>query len=52
MELPAHPEPNDDDPDQAPARRPTLGTRIAIAILVALVAVVILLHLTGVMGPS
>ena len=52
MDLPSHPE-ADDAPD-VPAEGPTAsrGARILVGAVIAVVAVVILLHLTGVVGPG
>jgi hypothetical protein len=53
MDLPTHPESDDSDPDQAPPGGTTSwATRLAIAVLITAVAVIILLHLTGVVGPA
>jgi hypothetical protein len=52
MDLPPHPE-ADDPPagnDEVPAG--TRTTRLVVALLGALVAVILILHLTGVMGPA
>jgi hypothetical protein len=51
-DLPAHPDTNEDDPDVTAAGRTTSGGRRVAAILatVAVVALVIVLHLTGVVG--
>jgi hypothetical protein len=53
MDLPTHPESDDSDPDRAPSGATTSwATRVAIAVLIAAVAVIVLLHLTGVVGPA
>jgi hypothetical protein len=51
VQLPSHPDA--DDTGSAPERRPQTSwvARIVIGIIVAAVLVVILLHLTGVVGP-
>ena len=52
MELPPHPESEDTGPDQKPATTVGWGTRIVIAVVIALVAAIVILHLTGVVGPG
>lgn len=52
MELPPHPESEDTGPSQKPATAVGWGTRIVIALVVALVAAIVILHLTGVVGPG
>jgi hypothetical protein len=49
MELPAHPQ-RDDDQESATAISWTAV--VVIAIVFALVAVVVILHLTGIVGPA
>ena len=52
MELPSHPE-TDDSADRPPgSAAATWATRLVIAVIVALVAAMVLLHLTGVVGPG
>ena len=52
MDLPSHPDADDsvDSPDGD--RRPSWGGRIVVGAIIALVVVVLLLHLTGVVGPG
>jgi len=52
MELPHHRE--TEDPDAAPRRDSEMswGGRLVVGVLVTLIVVVILLHLTGVVGPG
>jgi hypothetical protein len=53
-DLPRHPDAHDDmdaDPSRPAAKRPWL-IYVAIAIAVALFVVMIVLHLTGVVGPE
>ena len=52
MELPHHRE--TEGPDAAPRRDSEIswGGRIVVGVLVTLIVVVILLHLTGVVGPG
>ena len=52
MDLPSHPEA--DDAADVPAERTTVswGARILVGAVIAVVAVIILLHLTGVVGPG
>jgi hypothetical protein len=49
MELPAHPE-QDDDP--GPASTTNWATALVIAVVVALLAALVILHLTGIVGPA
>jgi hypothetical protein len=55
MDLPSHPDADDADTDistqRSGGRRRTTGTMIALWALGAVVVVVIVLHLTGVVGP-
>ena len=52
MDLPSHPEA--DDAPELPPEGPTVsrGARILVGAVIAVVAVIILLHLTGVVGPG
>jgi hypothetical protein len=52
MELPSHPDA--DDSTDAPDRgaRPSWAGRIVVGAIIAVVVVVLLLHLTGVVGPG
>jgi hypothetical protein len=50
MDLPSHPE-SDEDPGPAPRGGSRAGT-LVVAALLALVALIVILHLTGVMGPG
>ena len=52
MELPSHPESEDPTPHRPEPGDRTVVTRIFIAVVVALIALVIILHLTGVVGPG
>ena len=49
MELPAHPEQDD---DRESATTINWATVLVITIVVALVAVLVVLHLTGIVGPA
>jgi hypothetical protein len=49
MELPAHPERDD---DQESATTTNWGTVLAIAVVFALAATLVILHLTGIVGPA
>lgn len=54
MELPTHPE-ADDPPASGPSPSPSPSSRwsrVLVGVLLGLVAVVVLLHLTGVVGPG
>ena len=50
MDLPSHPE-SDEDPGPTPPSSSRAGT-VVVAALLALVAVIVILHLTGIMGPG
>jgi hypothetical protein len=52
MELPSHPQSDDAARGQEPRRPVSWGTMIAIAVLAVVFATVVLLHLTGVVGPG
>lgn len=52
MDLPSHPEANDDVPDHEPASTPSRATVVVFAVVVALVALIVILHLTGLVGPT
>jgi hypothetical protein len=52
MELPPHPESEDTSPDKKPATTTGWGARIVIGVVIALVAAIVILHLTGVVGPG
>lgn len=52
MELPSHRESEDTCADQEPAATAGWGGRLVVAVAVALFAVVVILHLTGVVGPG
>lgn len=52
MQLPSHPEADDSTPDQTPATTARWGTVVVVALLVALLALFVILHLTGVVGPT
>ena len=49
MELPAHPEQDD---DQESATTINWATALVVTIVLALVAVLVILHLTGILGPA
>jgi len=51
MELPSHPDADDGSPRE-PATGTSTAAKIVIGVLVALFVVVIVLHLTGVIGPG
>lgn len=51
MELPEHPETDDTGPDQDPATTRSWGVVLGVAIVAVLLAVIVILHLTGVVGP-
>ena len=52
MDLPSHPDTDDSASAPAPAERASWPARVLIGLVIALVAVVIVLHLTGVVGPG
>jgi hypothetical protein len=49
MELPTHPEQDD---DQESVTNINWATVLAVTIIVALVATLVILHLTGIVGPA
>ena len=49
MELPTHPSQDD---DHAPATGPNWAMVLVLAIVVAAVATLVVLHLTGIVGPA
>ena len=51
MELPSHRETDDTTSDQEPATRMEWGTLLGFAVVAILVVVMVMLHLTGVVGP-
>jgi hypothetical protein len=51
MDLPQHPDTEDAVSTQFVDRESNLTTRIVIGVVVALVVIVVVLHLTGVVGP-
>jgi hypothetical protein len=51
MDLPSHPEAND-SPDQEPTTAGSRALTLVVAAVVALAAVLVVLHLTGVVGPA
>ena len=51
MDLFPHPDRQHDDPVERVKGEKSLTSRIVIGVLIALVVVVIVLHLTGVVGP-
>lgn len=52
MELPSHPDTDDTATDQEPATTTSWTTRLFVAFVVALFALIVILHLTGVVGPA
>lgn len=50
MELPSHPESEEERDQKAPTGN--RGVRIFIVVIVALLAAIVILHLTGVVGPG
>lgn len=48
MDIPAHPE----SEDTAPARRSSLAVYVLYAVIAIALAVLVILHLTGVVGPG
>jgi hypothetical protein len=52
MATPSHPDINDSSPEHQPAAGSSRTTRLVVTILAATVAVILLLHLTGVVGPN
>ena len=51
VELPTHPETDDNSPAE-PARRTSRVTVVVLGFVAALVAVMVILHVTGVVGPG
>lgn len=51
-QLPSHPESEDTTPYDLPTTPSAWSTRIVIAVAVILVAIIVVLHLTGVVGPG
>jgi hypothetical protein len=52
MDPPSHPESEDTATDRKPTTPVGWGTRIVVAVVIALVAMIVILHLTGVLGPG
>jgi hypothetical protein len=52
MDPPSHPESEDTATDRKPATPVDWGSWVVVAIVIALVAVIVILHLTGVVGPG
>lgn len=52
MDLPPHPESEDSATDRKPVTPVGWGTRVVVAVVIALVALIVILHLTGVVGPG
>jgi hypothetical protein len=52
MDLPSHPEADDTGADQEHATTRSWGGVVVFAIVVALIVVILILHLTGVVGPT
>ena len=52
MDLPSHPDTDDSADAPVPTERANWPARVVVGLVVALVALVIVLHLTGVVGPG
>jgi hypothetical protein len=52
MDLPSHPESKDTASDRRPATGSSWGPRIVVAAVVVLLAAIVILHLTGIVGPG
>jgi hypothetical protein len=52
MDLPTHPERNESDETRRRQRRPATPARILVGALLAVAVLVIVLHLTGIVGPA
>lgn len=52
MKLPAHPEADDPPPDPHPGDAMSWGARVFLAVVIALFVAIVVLHLTGVVGPA
>jgi hypothetical protein len=52
MDLPSHPDTDDSAGAATPAARANWPARVLVGLIIALVALVIVLHLTGVVGPG
>jgi hypothetical protein len=52
MDLPSHPDTDDSADAPVPTERASWPVRVLLGLVVALVALVIVLHLTGVVGPG
>lgn len=52
MDLPSHPEADDPAPRHEPASTVNWATVLVIGVVVALFAALVILHLTGVVGPA
>lgn len=53
MELPAHPEADDSGTGpRSPTTATSRATWLVVAVVVGLLAVIVILHLTGVVGPG
>ncbi len=52
MQLPSHPGDDDTAPDQEPVTTVNRAAMLGLAVVVALVAVIVILHLTGIVGPG
>lgn len=52
MELPSHPEADDSAGHQEASTAATWATKAVIVLLAAILVVIVLLHLTGVVGPT
>jgi hypothetical protein len=52
MDLPSHPESENAATDRKPVTPVGWGTWVVVAIVIALVAAIVILHLSGVVGPG
>lgn len=52
MEVPSHPEADDTTPERVPTNTVSWATVLVIAVAACLLAVIVILHLTGVVGPT
>lgn len=52
MDLPSHPEADDSGPDREPAPAGSWAGMAILAVVAALIVVIVVLHLTGVVGPG
>lgn len=52
MELPSHPEADDSASGQEPATKVSWTTLLVLGVIAALLILIVILHLTGVVGPA